>query len=586
MLLINRTLLRMAKGLWGWILVITALKLGTLMGTAEFAQILSGFLGNIASPSLSLTDAHEAILAAFFTAVIVLLCELLTGEAEFRLTAKARQSLRTEIFAKVLKLDVGNIEKIGPASAIAASVDGVESMQIYYSKYLPGLFYCLLAPIYLFFRLREISLIPAVVLFAVSFLLLPLNNVFRQKIEKLKTKYWSTMEDLTGYYLESVQGLTALKLFGRDEDRTRMLAAKSQNFNATVMDVMKVNFSSFLLTDGLIYGAIACATIIAAVQLASGAIPFSSALMVLLLAFGFFGSVRQLMNATHSTLAGVSAASKVEKLLAIDTTRPYEPYLPRESAPYDGIRLEHISYAYEGRNAALVDVSMDIPRGQITALVGLSGSGKSTIAGLLLRFYDASQGRILLEGQDFTSFTPEALRKRIALVPQSVSLFSGTIAENLRIAAPQATNEQLLAALEAVRLKEWLLAQPHGLLTAVGDAGSKLSGGQRQKIGIARALLCQAEYIVFDEATSSVDIDSEREIWHCIDELALTRTLIIISHRLSTIQNAGQIYVLSNGRIAEQGNHAQLMAQNGLYRRLVEEQALLEKQGEEEARHG
>ena len=298
----------MAKGLWGWILVITALKLGTLMGTAEFAQILSGFLGNIASPSLSLTDAHEAILAAFFTAVIVLLCELLTGEAEFRLTAKARQSLRTEIFAKVLKLDVGNIEKIGPASAIAASVDGVESMQIYYSKYLPGLFYCLLAPIYLFFRLREISLIPAVVLFAVSFLLLPLNNVFRQKIEKLKTKYWSTMEDLTGYYLESVQGLTALKLFGRDEDRTRMLAAKSQNFNATVMDVMKVNFSSFLLTDGLIYGAIACATIIAAVQLASGAIPFSSALMVLLLAFGFFGSVRQLMNATHSALAGVSAA--------------------------------------------------------------------------------------------------------------------------------------------------------------------------------------------------------------------------------------------------------------------------------------
>ena len=166
---------------------------------------------------------------------------------------------------------------------------------------------------------------------------------------------------------------------------------------------------------------------------------------------------------------------------------------------------------------------------QLIVVTGLSGSGKSPIGGLLLRFYDASQGRILLEGQDFTSFTPEALRKRIALVPQSVSLFSGTIAENLRIAAPQATNEQLLAALEAVRLKEWLLAQPHGLLTAVGDAGSKLSGGQRQKIGIARALLCQAEYIVFDEATSSVDIDSEREIWHCIDELALTLSLIHIS---------------------------------------------------------
>ena len=216
----------MVKGLWGRIALITFLKLVTLVGTAEFAQIISGFLGNIASPALSASNAGSAVLTAFITAAAIFLAELLTGEAEYRCTAKARQSLRAGIFSKVLELDVGSVEKIGPVSAITSSVDGVESMQIYYSKYLPGLFYCLIAPIYLFFRLKDVSLIPAAVMFVISFILLPVNNIFRSHIEKLKTEYWDSLEDLTGYYLESVRGLTAFKLFGRDEDRAAVLAKK------------------------------------------------------------------------------------------------------------------------------------------------------------------------------------------------------------------------------------------------------------------------------------------------------------------------------------------------------------------------
>lgn len=172
------------------------------------------------------------------------------------------------------------------------------------------------------------------------------------------------------------------------------------------------------------------------------------------------------------------------------------------------------------------------------------------------------------------------------LVPQTVSLYSGTIRENLRMAAPSATDGELLEALDQVRLKEWVLSQPEGLDTFVGDAGGKLSGGQRQKMGIARALLCRAEYILFDEATSSVDRDSEQEIWNCIGELAQTRTLLIISHRLSTIRDADVIYVLEKGQVSQRGSHRELMAQPGLYRRLVEEQAQLEQQGEEECCHG
>ncbi len=585
MLLLNRTLIRMAKGLWGWIIAITALKLATLVGTAAFAQIVSEFLGNITSPEMSYSDAGRAVLSALVTAVVVLVAELLIGEAEYRCTAKARQSLRTGIFSKVLELDVGNIEKIGPVSAITSSVDGVESMQVYYSKYLPGLIYSVVAPVYLFFRLRDVSIIPAVLMFVVSFVLLPVNNIFRKHVERLKTEYWSSLEDLTGYYLESVQGLTTFVLFGRDGDRTAVLKEKSKNFNNKIMDVMRVNFSSFLLTDGLIYGTVAAAAIITSIQIASGRIDFSSGLMVLMLAFGFFGSVRQLMSATHSALSGVAAADKVEKLLAIDTSRPYRPELPAERAPYRGIRMEDVSYAYKGRNTALKHVSLDIPRGEVTALVGLSGSGKSTVAGLLMRFYDLHHGRILLDGRDYISMTPQELRRQVILVPQTVSLFSGTVAENLRIAAPSASDEELMEVLSQVRLDEWVRSQPMGLETPVGDAGGKLSGGQKQKMGIARALLCRAEYIIFDEATSNVDIDSEQEIWNCIHQLAQTRTLIIISHRLSTIKDASQICVLSGGKIVQRGNHRQLMEQGGLYRQLVEEQESLEKQGEKVVRY-
>ena len=549
MLLINKTLLRMAKGLWGWIGTITALKLITLAGTAAFARVVSGFLGNLDSPDMTIAQALTAIIYAALMALVMFFSELLSGEAEFRCTAKARQQVRSSIFSKVLDLDVGNVEKIGPVSAITSSVDGVESMTVYYGKYLPGLLYCLIAPFYLFTQLKAVSLPVAILLMCVSFILMPANNLFRKHIETLKTEYWASLEDMTAYYLENVQGLTTLKLYGQDEHRTEGLKGKAKHFNDKVMDVMKVNFLAFLLTDGLIYGSVVAALIFTASQLLAGSITFASALTVLMLSFSFFGSVRSLMTTTHSALAGVSAADKVEKLLAIDTSRPYEPSRKKENKPFDGIRLENVSFHYEGRKTAINGVSMDIARGKVTALCGLSGCGKSTIASLLMRFSDLDSGRILMDGQDYISIKPEELRKKIIMVPQAVSIFSGSIEDNLRMAAPTASDEELLDALASVRLKDWVLSQPKGLQTDVGDSGAKLSGGQKQKIGIARALLCRAEYIILDEATSSVDMQSEQEIWNCIAELSQSRTLIIISHRLSSIANADRIYVLSNGII-------------------------------------
>ncbi len=586
MLLLNKTLLHMAKGLWGWILSITAAKLVVLVGTAWFAQSIGGFLGSLSSPTMAGADMRAAIVSALLAAFLMLAAELLIGELEYRCTAQARLSLRRQIFAKALELDVGNIEKVGPVSAITASVDGVESMQVYYSKYLPGLLYCLIAPFYLFWQMQQYSLPVAIFLFVVSLVLMPLNNLFRKHIESLKGEYWDSLEDLTGYYLESVQGLTTLKLYNQDQQRTEGLKTKADNFNRKIMDVMKVNFRSFLLSDGLIFGSVAFSVVLVGHSLAHGLVSFPSALTVLLLSFGFFASVRQLMSVTHTALLSVAAADKVSRLLNMDTTRPYDPSIPPEDKPYPGIRIEGVSFSYPGRAATLQNLNLEIPRGKTTALVGLSGCGKSTTAGLLMRFFDPSSGRILMEGRDLLSLTPEELRRKIIMVPQTVSLFSGTLRENLCLAAPEASEQALWEALDDVWLKDWVLEQPLGLDTDVGDAGQKLSGGQRQKIGIARALLCQAEYIVFDEATSSVDLESEQEIWRCIDSLAQTRTLIIISHRLSTIRGADNIYVLDRGQVAQQGTHTQLVAEPGLYRRLVEEQTLLEQQGEEGLHHG
>ena len=219
---------------------------------------------------------------------------------------------------------------------------------------------------------------------------------------------------------------------------------------------------------------------------------------------------------------------------------------------------------------------MKIPRGSVAALVGLSGCGKSTTASLLMRFCDPITGKIYMDGKDYCSLKPEELRRHIAMVPQQVNLFSGTIRENLLLADPQADDATLWEALAEAGLEKFVRALPRGLDADVGNAGASLSGGQRQKIGIARALLSRAEYMIFDEATSSVDPESEKEIWETIGRLAHTRTLIIISHRMSTVRGADCIYVLQKGEVAQRGSHTELMAQDGLYRDLVVRQQAME----------
>ena len=577
MLLLDKTLLKMTKGLWGWILSLVVIRVCSLVMITSFATRISYFLGNMMNPTFTHDEIRNVVIQILVVSVLIFVFQFIQGELEYRAQAAARSSIRQKLFTKTMSLDAGYIEKIGPNSAITSAVDGVEQMQVYYSVYLPSLLFSVIAPIYLFTKIYPSSFLIACILLIVSFVLLPLHNVFRYRIEKLRKSYWVSLEDMTGYYLDSIRGLSTLKLFDQSDKHAEVLGEKAEYLNHQINEFMKVNFTSFLVTEGIIYITLFVCVLIAVSNLSNQTMELSTVLMILLLGYSYFGSIRQLMSATHDALTAVSAASRAEEILAVKTTE-----IRQEKQPItyqDGIVLKDVSFSYEGRKEVLHHVNIKIEKSKTTALVGLSGCGKSTIASMLMKFIYPASGAVYLNGIDYACMNREEIGKHIVMVPQTVNLFSDTIRNNLLLANPSATDEKLWQVLEEVSLDKHIQRMKDGLDTMVSESGSNLSGGQKQMMGIARALLTDAEYIIFDEATSAVDPESEKIIWQCIEKLSKKRTLIIISHRLSAIRNADQIIVLQSGVVEEVGNHEQLMKNHGLYRTLVEEQNELEVQG-------
>ena len=577
MLLLDKTLLKMTKGLWGWILSLVGIRVCSLVMITSFAIRISYFLGNMMNPTFTHDEIKNVVIQILIVSVLIFVFQFIQGELEYRAQAAARSSIRQKLFTKTMSLDAGYIEKIGPNSAITSAVDGVEQMQVYYSVYLPSLLFSVIAPIYLFTKIYPSSFLIACILLIVSFVLLPLHNVFRYRIEKLRKSYWVSLEDMTGYYLDSIRGLSTLKLFDQSDKHAEVLEEKAEYLNHQINEFMKVNFTSFLVTEGIIYITLFVCVLIAVSNLSNQTMELSTVLMILLLGYSYFGSIRQLMSATHDALTAVSAASRAEEILAVKTT---EIKQEKQPIPYqDGIVLKDVSFSYEGRKEVLHHVNIEIEKSKTTALVGLSGCGKSTIASMLMKFIYPASGAVYLNGIDYACMNREEIGKYIVMVPQTVNLFSDIIRNNLLLANPSATNEKIWQVLEEVSLDKHIQRMKDGLDTMVSESGSNLSGGQKQMMGIARALLTDAEYIIFDEATSAVDPESEKIIWQCIEKLSKKRTLIIISHRLSAIRNADQIIVLQSGVVEEVGNHEQLMKNHGLYRTLVEEQNELEVQG-------
>jgi len=575
MLLINKQLLRLGKNSWGWIIGIVLTKLVILLSFMLVVSAVSKLIGSIGGEKAS--DIGAQIAVALISAVVGLAGSLILGEVKFKCTAGIRIRLRHDIYQKMLDLEMDYLVKMGTSRAVTASIDGIEALEKYFSEYLPDLIYCFIAPFILFFRIWPYSPYAAWVLLILAVTVVPANAVFKKLMALLRRDYWESFDQLNEYFLESLEGMTTLKLMNRDEDRAEKLKTRSFNYYHMIVKTMRVSFYSTILTQAFIYGGILWSTFILIGACSRGEIVLSAAFYALMLAFTFFRPVKDLINTGHTAMNGVAAAGNIFTFLDLVPARaPVDPRLPL-GEDGDGIVLENVVFSYDGTRNAVDGVDIRVRRGSTVALVGQSGCGKSTVVNLVMHFNDTQSGSIFLEGRNIRSIAQEELRRRISLVPQSTYIFSGTVEDNLRIVRKDLSRERMLQALRDVHLED--LIGKDGLATDVGEGGSKLSGGQKQKIGIARALLSDADYIVFDEATSNVDAASEDDIWNCIHSLSDTKTLLIISHRLSTVRNADMIYVLKEGRVAECGTHEELVSGGAIYAQMVNEQNVLENYG-------
>lgn len=493
----------------------------------------------------------------------------LAARFSFLAAMDAKKKLRGIIYQKLLRLGPSYSEKISTAEAVQVAVEGIEQLELYFGKYLPQLFYCIAAPLTLFAAVSMISLKAALVMLA-CVLLIPLAIVWVQNFaHKLFDAYWQTYSDLGHAFLENLQGLTTLKIYQADDYKNREMNNQAEAFRKITMKVLTMQLNSITLMDLIAFGGAAAGILLAVAEFNAGRIPFTGAFIIILLASEFFIPLRMLGSYFHAAMNGISAARKIFRLLDLE-----EEPVKTESFSNYGIKLDKVSFSYDGQRPILQEVSLDIPERGFIAIAGESGSGKSTIAALMAgqRSY---AGSMRMGGKEVSRIDPKHLRREITLVSHDSYIFKGTVEDNLKMGNPRATLAEMVEALKKVRLHGFVFAQ-EGLAMPLRENGSNLSGGQRQRLALARALLHDSKIYILDEATSNVDVESEANILEVVRELARQKTVILISHRLANVVDADMIYVLEHGRVAESGSHDQLMNRKGLYADLFAAQAEIE----------
>ena len=506
-------------------------------------------------------------------------CSIGAAKMGYFSSKAVKKSLREKIYQKLLRLGSSYNEQVKTSEVVQVAVEGVDQLETYFGAYLPQFFYAMLAPLTLFIVLCFVNVAAAVVLLICVPLIPVAIAAVQTWAKKLLSKYWGQYTELGDTFLENLQGLTTLKIYQADAFKQQEMNEQAEKFRKITMKVLTMQLNSITIMDLIAYGGAALGVIMAVTQYQSGGVSLEGCLLIILLAADFFIPMRQLGSFFHIAMNGMAASDKIFRLLDLEETKPEIT----ESFPSGHtIRCSGLSFSYEPDREILHSVDLTFPQGSFTALVGESGCGKSTLASILMGRNKGYTGSVSVGGVPLSSIQEESLLRNITYISHQSYLFKGTVRENLLMGKPGASDEELWAVLSRVNLAEFLKAE-QGLDTRLLEKASNLSGGQCQRLALARALLHDSPVYIFDDATSNIDVESENDIMREIHELAKSKTVILVSHRLANVVGADHIYVLDHGIVAESGSHEELLAHHGLYERLWSAQQTLEQFGKERA---
>lgn len=503
-------------------------------------------------------------------------CTILSSRMGYLSSKAVKKTLREMIYRKLLRLGSAYKEKVQTSEIVQVAVEGVDQLETYFGAYLPQFFYAMLAPLTLFAVLSFVSF-PAAVVLLICVPLIPVTIVAVQRwAKKLLAKYWGQYTALGDTFLENLQGLTTLKIYQADAMKHKEMNEESEKFRKITMKVLTMQLNSITIMDLIAYGGAALGVILSLTQYRGGYVSLEGCLLIILLSADFFIPMRQLGSFFHIAMNGMAASDKIFRLLDL----PEEAVQTKSISGDVDIQCSELCFSYEENREILRGVEMQFSRGSFTAIVGESGCGKSTIASILMGRNKGYRGSVTIGGVELSQLSEESIRENLTYINHQSYLFKGTVRNNLLMGKPDATEEELWAVLRQVKLADFLQTAD-GLDTMLQEKASNLSGGQCQRLALARALLHDSEIYLFDEATSNIDVESENDIMAEIYRLAERKTVILISHRLANVTGSDHIYVMESGKVVENGKHEALLALGGTYARLWNTQQDLENYGKE-----
>lgn len=533
---------------------------------------IANLLEKVFNKNFSTNNIIITAVVVLIAIIIRIICNIFASKMSYYSSVNVKRVLREKIYNKLTKLGSSYTEKVSTSEVVQVSVEGIEQLDIYFSKYLPQLFYSLLAPLTLFIILSFVNFKSALVLL-ICVPLIPVSIIAVQKFaKKLLNKYWGIYTNLGDSFLENLQGLTTLKIYKADEKKSKKMDEEAENFRKVTMRVLTMQLNSISIMDLVAFGGAALGIIISISEFKKGNINFAGTFAIIMLSSEFFIPLRLLGSFFHIAMNGMAASDKIFKILDLEEDNYKNEEIKEENI---NIVFKDVKFSYEKERKILNGVSMNINSGNFISIVGESGCGKSTIASIITKNNKNYEGSIKINNKELSNISEESIMKNITLVNHNSYLFKGTVEENLKMAKNNATEEEMNEVLKKVNLYNFLQNE-EGLKTKLLEKASNFSGGQCQRLALARALLHNTPVYIFDEATSNIDMESENDIMKVIHNLAKEKTVILISHRLANVVPSDNIYVLKEGKIVESGNHNELIKNNKFYAKLYNSQMKLE----------